>query len=386
MTLHETTEAIKKASIGSAIGIGAIIVLVILFRIGALVKNVLYPPKIEPPNVLYNTLTPIRFPQNATTSRLTYTINTESGGLPDFPDRLNIYPIIQPQPNFNNLGKAKADVANLGFSDQNGNPIPEVAIGNALYRWDEQVDYRRRMAMNIISFNFDMTSSYISQLAVLQAQNLSDQNSAIQTAKSLLDTIALFPDDIDLTKTQTPNPAVNYITYPQLFSIKNSTLVPASSLIQAQVIRVDFFQKDLSYDLDTGVTGENNVIKTVKMQLPIVYPHPPNSTMNFLVASGPQNQPVVVEAHFIHKEIQIPSDTLATYPIKTAQIAFDELKNGEGYIASFHGADTNILINNVYLAYYMGAGPQNYLMPIIVFEGDKGFFGYVSAVSNEWVK
>ena len=83
------------------------------------------------------------------------------------------------------------------------------------------------------------------------------------------------------------------------------------------------------------------------MQVPILYPHPPYSTMNFLIASGSQNQIEVVEAHFVHKDIQIPTDTtIATYPIITAQEAFDELKSGKGYIAAFNRPDTNILINN----------------------------------------
>jgi hypothetical protein len=34
----------------------------------------------------------------------------------------------------------------------------------------------------------------------------------------------------------------------------------------------------------------------------------------------------------------------------------------------------------------MGEDEQSYMMPIFVFEGDKGFFGYVSAVQNDLVE
>jgi hypothetical protein len=115
------------------------------------------------------------------------------------------------------------------------------------------------------------------------------------------------------------------------------------------------------------------------MKIPVLYPHPPYSTMSFWIASG-QNSQEVDAASFVHREIL--TDSHATYPIKTAQEAFDALKAGDGYITSYQGADTNILISNVYLGYYLGEENQGYLMPIIVFEGQNNFFAYVSAIKR----
>jgi hypothetical protein len=200
-----------------------------------------------------------------------------------------------------------------------------------------------------------------------------------------LETIELLPKDIDLTKTQTPEKNVHYITSPQIFSIVNGALVPTTSLSKAQAIRVDIYQKDMEYQLNTGIAGDGG-IKKLDMKIPILYPHPPYSTMSFCIASG-ANGAQVVAANYVHQDITIPEvDTEATYPIKTATEAFDELKKGNGYIAAYSGNDSSVLINNVYLAYYLGEEKQDYLMPIIVFEGDGGFFGYVSAVKNDWVK
>ena len=119
--------------------------------------------------------------------------------------------------------------------------------------------------------------------------------------------------------------------------------------------------------------------------MPILYPHPPYSTMSLWIAVG-QAGPQVVTANFTHQTINTTPETEATYPIKTAEEAFEELKNGKAFIASYNGSATDIAITNVFLTYYLGEQPQEYLMPLIVFQGDNGFLAYISAVRDEWVK
>ncbi len=377
----------KKATIGSAFGIGAIIVLVVLFRVSILVKNVLFPPKIEPANHAYDILPAIQFPENIVAQNLTYSLNTISGELPEFPDRINVFPVIHPEPNLLNLDHAKEKALSLGFINIAGNLLPETALGDSVYQWKETSGINRKFTINTVNFNFDLKSDYITSITVLTAQYLSSQDNAIQVSHSFLDTINLFPDDINLEKTTTPNQTAKYVTYPQLFSIKNGELIPTTSLSKAQIIRVDLYQKDMEYELNTGVTNDQKVLKRIEMKLPIMYPHPPYSTMSFLVGSG-QGDARVVSADFVHQEIQLPAkdEEEATYPLKAAQTAFKELKDGNAYIAAYNGADTQILIKDVYLAYYLGEKEQSYLMPVYVFEGENGFFAYVSAVSTDWIQ
>ncbi len=95
-----------------------------------------------------------------------------------------------------------------------------------------------------------------------------------------------------------------------------------------------------------------------------------------------QNQLQIVDGHFFHQNI---STKFSTYPLKTADQAFSELKDQKAYIASYYGNNNNVSIKNVFLAFYMEDAPQDYLMPIIIFEGDNGFFAYVSAITDEWI-
>lgn len=385
MTLHETIENTKKGSIATGIGIVAIFILYIFIKIISLIFLIVFPPVVPPPNVLFGKVPTISFPQNAVAQNFTYTINTVSGTLPNFPDRLNIYQITQPQPNLLNLDTAKQMVTTLNFTNSQGTVLPQTALGNATYEWDEtnNPDLNESIKMNIVSFNFDLTSNFLTSLTVANAQYLSDQTSAIDTVQTLLKSINLLYSDIDLTKTQNPNPNDDFNTSPQLFSILNGQLSPTSSLSNAQAIRVDLYQNNIQYTLNAVLPGSRSE-QQIQEDIPIIYPSPPYSTMSFWVASGDQG-PEVVQANYFHQAINNPSDStqIGVYPIITAQQAYTQLQSGDAYIAAYNGTDNNILINKIYLAYYMGDTDQQYLLPVYVFEGANGFFAYIPAISGK---
>src|ERR1035437_4452239 len=104
MTLHETVENAKKISIGTGIGIVVIIILVIIFNIGTMMYRMVFPPPIQPPTLAYKLLPPLKFPRSVTTKNFSYKLNTDTGDLPtDFPDRLTVFRIIKPGPNYDNI-------------------------------------------------------------------------------------------------------------------------------------------------------------------------------------------------------------------------------------------------------------------------------------------
>jgi uncharacterized small protein (DUF1192 family) len=381
MTLHNAVETIKKIGIGAGIGTGILLVFFVIFKLGAFIISVATPPQIDPPNHAFDILPAIRFPENVTENIYTYTLNTISGELPsDFPDRIHVYEITPPTPSLLNLNEAKEKARTLGFTGEQGKVLPELSLGDGKYQWTETVDNKRKLIIDTVTFNFSVQSDYLESLTTHGAKNLSDEVNAVLTVQELLQRIDLLPEDLDLEKSQMQNKDSNYNTFPKLYDIRNGSLVPTSSLSTAKVIRVDLHQKDIEYELDTG---RKNVPKT-KMKMPIRYPNPPFSTMNFWVTSG-KNRAEVGAADFVHYGITFPSDSPATYPIKTADTAFEDLKNGNAYIASYDGLDQEVLISDIYLAYYMSKDNPTYLMPIIVFEGQSGFFAYVSAITDEWI-
>lgn len=345
LTLHKVTQEVRMIAKWTTLAIAVITLIVFLTGLGKNIKEFFAPTPPPPPTVSFGKLPPLIFSQPATALSLTYSLNTISGELPVFADRASVYKIKKPQINLLALQNAKQKVEEVGFT------LAETRISQTSYQWTNDSPPYRKLSLNIFSNNFTLSSNYLTSATVSAALNVPDEQGAIDEAKSFLSSLSSLPDDIDETKTKTA-----------LYSIQNAEPLPATSLSTTKVIRVDFSQKDID-------------------KLPIVYPHPPFSTTYFLIASG-VHQPQVVEGAFLHKE---KSNESATYPIKTSEQAFKELKEGGGFVASYNGQEKEIVIKDVYLAYYIDdKEDQEHLMPIVVFEGNNGFYGFVPAITNDW--
>lgn len=345
-SLHEVTNLTKKALGFIGLGIIGIIVLVIIIQIGQNIKNSLFPTPPTPPNVKFGKLSAFSFPQgNIDGSNFTYTINTLSGSLPILPDRATVYKMIQPQPSFQSFQNASTLLNKIGFINK------PTSFSDTTYQWTKDTPFFTKIIYNILTNNFMYTSNYATSPAILAAQQITDQQSAVTASTLFFSSFLPLPSDIDPTKAQT-----------SIFAINNGTLIPAQSLSGTQIIRTDFFQNDIN-------------------SLHIYYPNYPKSLMYTLVGSGDQ-QLQVVEAKYIYQGVDTSQS--ATYPIKTAAQAFDELKNNKAYIANYDGKGNTITIRDVTLGYYIGEQQQNYLIPIIVFLGDNNFYAYVSAIDDQW--
>jgi hypothetical protein len=347
-TLHRVSEVTKKIGIGFGIGILSLSFIFITFRFIAIVRQSLFPTPPPPPTVSFGKLPKIIFPASAT-ALPQMTVTTVTGSFPILGDRIAVYKLLQPQVSFSSLDNAKAIAAKNNFL---GNPT---VISDTVYKWDNTSPANESLSLNIQTLDFLYTSDYLTNPEVLGATNLGNPTDAIITATNFISTFETdLPDDIDQAKTNT-----------SLFTIQNNTLVPASSLSTAQIIRVDYYQKDIN-------------------KIPIYYPHYPQSIMSIFVGSKNADQSVVA-ATYIHKTIDQLSS--GTYPIKTAQQAFDELKQGNGFIAQYDTPEKPAIVRNISLGYYLSDDTsQQYLMPIIVFQGDNNFFGFVSAVMDGWIQ
>lgn len=325
---------------------GISLAIIFLFFAGirflSFIKTLFTPP--PPPQASFGKLTAIPFPLQVK-ENLTYSLDTLTGFLPNFSDRAKVYKIIPDPPMLLGLDKTREKVSEIGFKS-NGTQIAE-----DVYQWiDQSKSLQRTITMNIYSSDFTLSSPYRITQSFENFSESDDKNLAVETAKSFLSKMSLFPQDIDENKIKTT-----------LYSIEKSTLIPTSKISNTKIIKVDFFQKDLD-------------------GLPIYY-EKGASTINFLI--GKQEKELkVADARFFHKNI---SQTASTYAIKTASQAFSELKKGKAYIANKPDNTVEFTIKKVFLAYYIGEDQQDFLMPIVVFEGNKDFLAYVSAIKDEWL-
>lgn len=344
-TLHTTVDYTRKILIGSGVLIGSIFLIIGLYRVGIFLKEVLAPTPPPQPNAVFGKIPEIDFPPNVTEENLTYTIDTVSGFLPAFPDRQNVYKIVHDDdPNLFDLDRTKTRVAKIGFRSA------ERKISDTVFEWTE-ADMQKRIVFDILSLDFIYTTNYFNYEPLLTSPLSLDAETGKRDATKFLNDLGLLPPDLQQDKTTT-----------QLLTILGNELIPATSVLTTNIVRVDFFQKDMN-------------------ELPIYYPKPKQSTINVLVSNYGLSP--VVEANYTHQNI---SEEASDYPLKFTEEAFEELKSGKGYIASHFSSDTDIKIRDVFLAYYIGEKRQDYLMPIIVFTDKEGFYAYVSAIKDDWIQ
>ena len=339
----EFTTVAKWLGIIIAVFIGLFLIVKTLIFI----KEAISPTPPKPPEAKFGKLPEVLFPQSPK-NNLTYKVDTITGDLPNLPDRSKVYKMVHPEPNLLAVQRANEKVASLGFS-----PKPE-QISDIFYRWKREEAPFQILTLNVNQAQLSLSSSFIQDKDILSGQGLPGKDDAISIATGFLQSLELYPNDIDEQK-----------TLAKLIRVENGSLLDASSISSASIISVYFFSKD-------------------KDNMPIVYPQGKRSSMNITISGrGSESTPQIIDGRFFYQK---PTGQSSVYGIKTAAEAFDELKKGGAYIASLDGISREVLIKNVYLAYYVEGQEQDFLMPVIVFEGNDGFVAYVSAVKDEMIR
>ena len=347
-TLSAASKATKDILKWGGLIVALIVVISLIGRILLSAKNIFFPSPPPKPTVAFGKLTSQNFPANVTDQKFNYSLNTLTGQLPNLPSQAKVYKILPVQPDLLALSKFDSQVTKIGFISGH------TALSNNVFEWkndSNQSNLDKRLRFNLATYGFTILSSYTSNQAVLSAKNLPSEKDAKAMAQALLENMKTLPEDIDFTKTIT-----------NLYSINNGVLNKAASISNAQIIEVNFVQNDLD-------------------NIPIFYEKPLSSNIRVLVGGG-DNGGQIVGANYAYQKI---SNDFSTYPLKTTEQAFNDLKQDKGYLASYTGHSSNVVITNVFLAYYVGNQPQDFVMPIFIFQGNDNFYGYVPATADEWI-
>lgn len=351
-TLHNVIETTKTILKWAGIAIGSIILIVLIYRGGLFIKETFFPTPPPPPTVLFGKLPKIPFPPSKQEIKLSFIIDTVNGKLPVFydekkrvRDRANVYKISHDELTLLDLQNTKNQVAKVGFGGG-------THINENIYRFQKSESLQKTMDIDIVNKNFTISSAFAFNQNILENHSLPDPTSATDDTTEFLKSLGNFPGDIDTKKTKV-----------QMLKLKNGILFDAADASEAHILRVDYFQKNV----DT---------------LPIYYPKGVYSTMNFLLGSRNTSVINIVQSEFYHQTIL---EKPATYPLKPMQKAYDELVEGNAYIAANFVEGNTIKIKDVLLGYFLTNIPQDYLIPIYVFKGKEDeFYAYVPAITDAW--
>lgn len=311
---------------------------------------VLFPPKAPPPNHAFGKLPSLRFPDPVASpsGQLTFRLETIEGTVPKASPSATVYFMPKMPANLLALTKTQDFAQRLGLT-----PAPIEETKN-IYRFEDPDTPLRRLRYDIVSNNFILRYGFEQDTGVLAQRNLPTGTGAIAEANTLLQTYDLLHPDLASGKR-----AVSFLR------LTGNRLVPTSSLSQADAVRVNFFRP--------AVGG-----------IPVVTPYPDEGPVSVIFSGATNIKYRILQLAYTYWPID--TQVSATYSLKPASVAWQELQSGMGYIARYPPTAVTVTVRNVALAYYDSFEPQMYLQPVFVFEGDDGFVAYVPAVAPPWTE
>lgn len=304
----------------------------------------LNPPPPPPATVAFGKLPKLIFPDKVK-PKLNFSLETPTNGLPVFPDKQNVYFMPKISSNLLSLDIAKDRSNRLGFNSE-----PQ-QITESMYK------FFHKNAPSSIETNIITNSFSISYDLNIDPSPLSVHpplpDIAMSGIKSFLSSASIYPDDL--------NGPIRH----KYLKIQGGGFLPALSLSDAVLIRVDLFRKNIN-------------------ELPPVTPNYSEGNVWFMV-SGLRDRGKDIIAGEYHY-FPVDESQVATYPIKSADSAWQEFNSGNYYVASQGTTvdNDNIKIRKIYLAYYDASSYAEFYQPVFVFEGDKDFVGYVPAVTTDY--
>jgi hypothetical protein len=321
-----------------------LIVAKILFDIGSGVYRKFFPAPPPPPTVSFGKLPKLPFPDSPKVS-LTYSLETPEGGLPLLDTQAKVFFMPKLAANLLALDVAREKSQALGF-------LPtEQEVSPTIYRFPHR-DTPSTLEMNIVTGIFSISYDLGADPSPIERKPPAPEIAA-STVRSYLSSADLLPDDLT-------GPTVH-----EFLKIDSKNLIGAISLSDSDLVKINFFRKTYA-------------------DLPSLTPEPNKGNVWFIVSGAQERTKQIIAAEYHY--FPVDEGKLSTYPLKTAQIAWDELAGGSAFIASTgqNKEGDSIKIRRVYLAYYDAGVPTEFFQPIVVFEGDNGFVAYVPAVTADY--
>lgn len=308
----------------------------------------IFPPPPPKPTVAFGRLPELPFPEKGE-NEFTYTLDLAEGQLPELPQQTEVYYMPPFQSTISSVENAKANAGALGFNPD-GRVLVE-SIPNVYVFQKNNVP--SNLTMNVItgvfsiSYNVDEDPIVVSSVPPNEEQSVNYISDELTQAK-------LISEDYKNGPTTT-----------KYLKLEGGEFVPAASLSESVATKVNFFRKGY---------GSDGTIPSVTQNMP-------EGNLWFIIAGGRGKQIVAGEYHYF----PIDQSKSGTYPLKSSQTAWDELKEGKAYIANpGTSEEKEKTIRKVYLAYYDAGQYTQFYQPVVVFEGDDDFYAFVSAIQNDY--
>ncbi len=321
-----------------------------VFLTGAKIYRHFFP--VPPPDatVEFGRLPALNFPIKQGLPSLTLNLELTEGQFPLLPEQAKVYFMPKPAASLLGLEDAQAKAISFGF-------LPDAQqVTQAIYRFNHK-STPATLEINIVTGVFSMSYDLSKDTSLLELRPPAPEV-ATEAARSALSSADLLAADLS-------GPTSHEFLVPHEFlQTEGKPFVSALSQSESNFVRINLFRKD--YD-----------------GFPSLTPNPQRANVWFIVSGSKERDKDIFAGEYHY--FPVDANEFATYPLKTSEVAWEELQGGGGYIASLGtNEDGNITIRRIYLAYYDADEHTDFFQPIVVFEGDGEFSAYVPAVSSEY--
>lgn len=341
MTLTEAAAFTKKGMIVAAI---TLFIVFATWGIWHYYYNYIYlpslPPVEEAPTLAFGPLPKLKFPDSTVaSSNFSYSMDTDTGSLPaDTPKLFKIYSVAQLATDLLALDRAKKLAKDLEF-----NETPQ-SLSATQYKFiDDKFGGELIVDLDTGNFKFRRSSATPSAQSSERIEDFIDEDGQARQFKAYLTSRGLLKEQLKSGRTS--------VVYNNPVK-KDSTLVT-----------INLWQDSIEDVPIVTPKFREGLIKTVGTS-----------------SRDADKKYILMDYTFWPIDLQ----NFGTYPIKTAQEAFEELKNGDGFVA-LEPRSGSASITKVYIGYYLSEEYANYLQPVFVFEGPE-FAGLIPAVKSEFVE
>lgn len=393
MTLTEAAFWTKRFGV---IAIGFIVILIIIVLV-TIIKPVDPPPKYVTPNFactdkkdefLENVLT-IPSLEILSDSDVLYEVQTDTGKLDDqLPSVVNVYRYTDLGQVIDSQAQAKILAKKLGFD-----PDRIIRRGTTEYIWYDNIS-SKGLVINSRDLNFSLTTDVAKIRQVRKENDLPSEAEAISIATNTLRTLGLLEEAFTESPTNTFQIDIN----------PDGSYSEADSLLNAELIRVDFMRKipmisirsdlvgaerivtsltkrGLSYEQGSTIIDDQRV-DTYNFSTFLTYQNPIKSNVSVYI--GPEDEQLKLFKNVYqidYKVWSIEPESCGTYPLIAPSVAKEKIENGQGSVVFLNYDNDEVktyipqnvkrfLITSVNITYYEGLLEQKYLQPVYLFGGD----------------
>lgn len=293
------------------------------------------PPIEEIPDTKFGILPPVDFPTTKVSSaNFTYSLDTTTGGLPSFEKITKVY--FMPKPTATFLAPEKSQALAEKFNIQTA---PQI-LSETKYVYQEA---DRILSVDVDSGNFTYTNN-----ATPSANFLDEDQKLLEDFNRFLSRMGIFKDELNSGRNK-----INLLKY------VGDQFLPTQSRSEAQAAQIYLWPADL----------DKKQIITENFDQALIRAEILNSASELVN---------IRSLNFTFWPID--TSTFATYPLKSSDKAYQELKSGQGTVI-MEPLSKEISITTVSLAYYQPTNYNPYLQPVFVFEGP-GFIALIPALEH----